>query len=43
MDNSEKYELELFGQKFVLSTTDGKKHELEKVVDYFKSTIETLK
>ena len=42
MENPEKYEAELFGQKFILSTTDGKKHDLEKVVEYFKSVVESL-
>jgi cell division protein ZapA (FtsZ GTPase activity inhibitor) len=42
MENSEKYEVELFGQKFVLYTTDGEKNELKKVVEYYKSIVENL-
>ena len=42
MDNLQKYEVELFGQKFVLSSNDGKKHELEKVVNYYKKNVDNL-
>lgn len=42
MNNPEKYEVELFGQNFVLSTTDGKKQELKKVVEYYKTIVEEL-
>jgi len=42
MENNEKYEVELFGQKFILSTTDGEKNELKKVVEYYKSIVENL-
>ena len=42
MNKSEKYEIDLFGQKFVLSTTDGEKDELKKVVDYYKRVVENL-
>ena len=42
MNKSEKYEIDFFGQKFVLSTTDGEKSELKKVVDYYKKVVEDL-
>ena len=42
MSQEEKYEVELFGQKFVLTTTDGEKNDLKKVVEYYKSIIEDL-
>ena len=42
MENSEKYEVELFGQKFLLHTSDGKEHELKKVAEYFKEVVENL-
>lgn len=38
----EKYELELFGQKFVLSTNDGNLSELKKIADYYKNIVENL-
>ena len=42
MSTLEKYELDIFGQKFVLSTSDGKKSELKKVADYYKNIVENL-
>ncbi len=42
MSSLEKYELDIFGQKFVLSTSDGKTSELKKVADYYKSVVENL-
>ena len=42
MNTLEKYELDIFGQKFILSTSDGKKSELKKVADYYKSVVENL-
>ena len=42
MSALEKYELDIFGQKFVLSTSDGKKSELKKVADYYKNIVENL-
>ncbi len=42
MDNTEKYEVELFSQKFILSTNDGNKSDLEKVANYYKKIIENL-
>lgn len=42
MSSDEKYEISLFGQKFVLFTTDGNKQELKQVVDYYKRTVEAL-
>jgi len=41
-DENIKYEVELFGQKFILSTTDGKKDELKKVVEYYREVVELL-
>lgn len=40
--NGDKYNLELFGQNFSLVTEDGKKDELIKVGNYFKSIVESL-
>jgi len=42
VENLQKYEVELFGQKFVLSSDDGKKHELEQVVKYYKKIVDML-
>ena len=42
MSALEKYELDIFGQKFVLSTSDGEKSELKKVADYYKNIVENL-
>ncbi len=42
MNKPEKYETDFFGQRFVLSTTDGEKNELKKVVEYYKKVIEGL-
>jgi cell division protein ZapA (FtsZ GTPase activity inhibitor) len=42
MAKDEKYEVELFGQKFVLATSDGEKNDLKKVVELYKSIIEDL-
>lgn len=42
MGNPEKYELELFGQRFVLSTNDGEKSELKHIVEYYKNIVENL-
>ncbi|HNZ26811.1 MAG TPA: cell division protein ZapA [Spirochaetota bacterium] len=40
--NGDKYNLELFGQNFSLVTKDGKKDELIKVGNYFKSIVESI-
>jgi cell division protein ZapA (FtsZ GTPase activity inhibitor) len=42
MKTPEKYELDIFGQKFSLSTSDGKKSDLKKVADYYKNVVEKL-
>ncbi len=42
MNSLEKYELDLFGQKFVLSTNDGNLSELKKIADYYKNIVENL-
>lgn len=42
MDNTEKYEANFFGQKFILSTNDGEKDDLEKVVNYYKKALDSL-
>ena len=42
MAKDEKYEVELFGQKFILATSDGEKNDLKKVVEFYKSIVEDL-
>ena len=42
MSTLEKYELDIFGQKFLLSTSDGKRSELKKVAEYYKGIVENL-
>src|SRR4030042_6905177 len=42
MKTLEKYELDLFGQKFILSTNDGNLSELKKIADYYKNIVENL-
>jgi cell division protein ZapA (FtsZ GTPase activity inhibitor) len=42
MENAEKYEVEFFGQKFVFTTDDGNRSDLEKIINYYKKILEGL-
>ena len=41
-NNDNKFELNLFGQTFFFTTTDGKKEELIRVGNYYKSIVNSL-
>jgi cell division protein ZapA (FtsZ GTPase activity inhibitor) len=42
MDDLQKYEIKILGQKFTLSTSDGQVNELKKVAEYYKSMVEHI-
>jgi cell division protein ZapA (FtsZ GTPase activity inhibitor) len=42
MDETQKYELNVLGQKFILTTIDGQANELKKVAEYYRSIVEYI-
>ena len=42
MPENGKYVLEIFGQEFILTTTDGEEEDLANVSEYFKKVAEEL-
>ncbi len=42
MNDLQKYEITIFGQKFTLTTSDGESAELKKIADYYKRIVEHI-
>lgn len=42
MENSSKYEITIFGQKFTLTTSDGETGELKRIAEHYKRVVDHI-